>query len=80
MKKTSVLTVVFLFLFCNCIIVAQDDYEEDEEKYILELAFHGGLGLPSGGITDWQTGLFDTNPDTIDYAPGNGWNIGFDLG
>ncbi len=80
MKKTSVLTAVFLFLFCNCLIVAQDDFDEDEEKYILELALYGGLGIPSGGITDWQTGDFDTNPDIKDRAPENGWDIGLDLG
>jgi len=81
MKKTSVLTAVFLFLFCNCLLVAQDEFDEDEEKYVLELALYGGLGIPSGGITDWQTGDFDGNPDDIvDRAPGNGWDMGMDLG
>lgn len=80
MKKTSVLTAVFLFLFCNCIIVAQDDFDEDEEKYVLEFALFGGLALPSGGITDWQTGQFEVNPDITDRAPENGWDFGFDFG
>jgi hypothetical protein len=81
MKKTSVLTAVFLFLFCNCLLVAQDEFDEDDEKYVLELALYGGLGIPSGGITDWQTGDFDGNPDDIvDRAPGNGWDMGMDLG
>ncbi len=80
MKKTSVLTAVFLFLFCNCLIVAQDDSDEDEEKYVLELALYGGLGIPSGGLTEWQTGQFEENPDVIDYAPEKGWDIGFDFG
>ena len=81
MKKTSVLTAVFLFLFCNCLIVAQDEMDDDEEKYILELGLHGGLAVPSGGITDWQTGDFENAPDDIvDRAPGNGWDIGMDFG
>ena len=81
MKKTSVLTAVFLFLFCNCVLVAQDEIDEDESNYVLELALYGGLAVPSGGITDWQTGDFDGSPDDIiDRPPGNGWDIGFDFG
>ena len=61
------LTLVFLLL-CSLTAVAQT-YEE-EERDILELSLYGGLGIPSGGLTDWQDSL----------GAKTGWQIGIDFG
>jgi outer membrane protein W len=49
MKKLSVLLAVAIVLVFNLSAVAQDELEE---KDLLEITFFGGLGVPTGGISD----------------------------
>ncbi len=53
MKKRSLLIAVLVFLTINFTVMAQD---EDEERDIVEMSAFGGLGVPSSGLTDWETG------------------------
>ena len=61
------LVLVFLLL-CSLSVVAQD-YEE-EERDILEVSLFGGVGIPSGGISDWSDSL----------GAKTGWAVGVDFG
>ncbi|RKX29384.1 MAG: hypothetical protein DRP47_01955 [Candidatus Zixiibacteriota bacterium] len=78
MNRTSVLLAVFLILALSCVALAQ---EEEEPGDVLEIVLRGGVGLPMGGITDWQTGADLSGPENIvDRAPKTGWDIGLDIG
>ncbi len=70
MKKTSVVLAVLVLFIVNFTASAQ---EEDEERDIIEISFFGGLGIPSGGISDWNT--LD-----IERGAKTGWDIGIDAG
>jgi hypothetical protein len=67
--KQSLATVTLVFLLlCSLTAVAQD--YEYEERDVLELCLYGGVGIPSGGISDWS--------DTLGAK--TGWSIGLDFG
>ena len=55
MKKLLILVTIFLMVFANSMIFAQD--EEDVEKDNLELTFITGLNIPSGDIKTFGDSL-----------------------
>ncbi|KAA3632223.1 MAG: hypothetical protein DWP97_11460 [Calditrichaeota bacterium] len=69
MKKSLIYLLLLLAVF-NFSTFAQD---EDDEiiKDNLEVILYGGLGLPSGDLSDW-------GGDSL--AVGNGVDVGFDVG
>lgn len=74
MKKVSVLIAVFVFVLGGAVHAQEEWVGRD----ILEISLYGGLGLPSGGITDWTTGQELDAPRA--RGAETGWNIGIDIG
>jgi|GEM_PF-444743 len=68
MKKIAILLTVFL-LFSFSFSFAQ---EEDEERDVLEVSLYSGLGLPIGGVTEWN--------DSLGLGASLGWNVGAEIG
>ena len=74
MKIVSILTMIFLLLVTSAAVMAQDD----EGRDILEITVFGGLGIPTGGLTDWQTGGELGLPE--DRAAQTGVTTGLEIG
>jgi len=66
MKRLSLLLVFLLIFAVNITALAQ----EGEEKDLFEVNLYGGMGIPSGSISDWNDSL----------GAKMGWDIGFDFG
>ena len=67
MKRFSVTLAVLLLVAFSSSAFSQD---EEEERDILEIGFYGGLGVPVGGIGDFNDSL----------GAKNGWALGLDFG
>jgi outer membrane protein W len=68
MKRSLVNLALVILLLLSVTAVAQE--YEDEERDFLEFSFYGGLGIPSGGISNWQDSL----------GAKTGWQLGMDAG
>ncbi|MFH1687200.1 MAG: outer membrane beta-barrel protein [bacterium] len=67
MKRLSALAMALLVLALHVTALAQD---EEEERDLLEVCFYGGLGMPTGGISDFHDSL----------GAKTGWSFGVDMG
>lgn len=54
MKKLSILLAIFMVVAINFSALAQD---EEIERDVLEVNIYGGLGIPTGGISNWNDSL-----------------------
>ncbi|MBU8934456.1 MAG: outer membrane beta-barrel protein [candidate division Zixibacteria bacterium] len=78
MNRISILVTVLLVLTLSCVALAQEDEETGD---ILEITLSGGMAIPMSGLADWQTGFdLEDQPEIVDRAPNNGWDIGIDVG
>ncbi len=77
MTKASVTIIAAVLLLGSLNVCAQ---EEVVTKDILEISLYGGLGVPTGGISDWTTGPLPVLDKTYERAAKTGWDIGIDLG
>jgi len=68
MKRWSILLTTVLLFGIGTAALAQD--EESEERDLLEICLYGGLGVPSGGLSDWHDSL----------GAKLGWSAGMDFG
>ncbi len=63
-----------------CTMFAADASAQEEfvGRDILEISVYGGLAVPTGGITDWQTGF--TSPETVNRGAETGYDLAIDIG
>ncbi|HOP06869.1 MAG TPA: hypothetical protein PLF13_06205 [candidate division Zixibacteria bacterium] len=66
MRKYSTVIAILVLLIASGSALAQ----EEEARDVLETCFYGGLGIPSGGITDFGG----------DLGAKTGWSLGIDIG
>ncbi len=69
MMRNLVCVTVVLFL----IAIASPAMAQVEERDLMEISLFGGLGVPSSGLTDWQTAGEDRAAET-------GFDVGMDIG
>ncbi len=74
MNKKIIVALSVVFLACSSLVMAQDD----EGRDILELTISGGLALPSGGLSDWQTA--DLLGGTQARGAKTGYSTRFEIG
>ncbi len=76
MRKTSIVAAAFVLLILSGSVFAQEEWEGRD---VLEVAIFGGVGVPSGGITDWTTGG-QTFAETTTRKAKTGLDLGIDIG
>lgn len=77
MTKASVTIIAAVLLLGSLNVSAQ---EEVVTKDVLEVTLYGGLGIPTGGISDWTTGPIDVLDQVYERPAESGWDIGIDIG
>ena len=69
--RRSLICVMFVFLLLSSLTAVAQDYEEEEERDLLELCVFGGIAVPGNGLSDWGEDLL---------AAKGGWDLGLDFG
>lgn len=74
MKKLSMILALVLLMALAASAIAQD---EDEERDVLEASIFGGVIIPSGGLTEWQS---ISDKGVVDLATKTSVGFGADFG